>query len=178
MCTRRKWESLQLENFVTQKDISWYSRNCPYPLATHGEPCSVNAHPHYFLPKKLALIHNGIIENYAVLIVPPKVTSLKSSTITEVLVQLIEYMKSCQSGRSAYRRSALNEVIGAYAIAILDKEHPEEIIAARKSSPLVVGVGENEFFAPTSRYYSIVEYTDKVVYLEDGEIAVMNRGRS
>ena len=101
----------------------------------------------------------------------------KSSTDTEVLVQLIEYMKvTNRVDLLTAVQLALNEVIGAYAIAILDKEHPEEIIAARKSSPLVVGIGEDEFFL-ASDATPIVEYTDKVVYLEDGEIAVINRGK-
>ena len=131
------------------------------------------------LPKKLALIHNGIIENYAVLKekLQAKGYVFKSSTDTEVLVQLIEYMKvTNRVDLLTAAQLALNEVIGAYAIAILDKEHPEEIIAARKSSPLVVGIGEDEFFL-ASDATPIVEYTDKVVYLEDGEIAVINRGK-
>ena len=168
---KTKGKVSELENFVTQKDISGTVGIAHTRWATHGEPCSVNAHPHYSSSEKLALIHNGIIENYAVLKekLQAKGYVFKSSTDTEVLVQLIEYMKVAN-------QVDLNEVIGAYAIAILDKEHPEEIIAARKSSPLVVGIGEDEFFL-ASDATPIVEYTDKVVYLEDGEIAVINRGK-
>ena len=176
---KTKGKVSDLENFVTQKDISGTIGIAHTRWATHGEPCSANAHPHYSSSEKLALIHNGIIENYAVLKekLQAKGYVFKSSTDTEVLVQLIEYMKVAnQVDLLTAVQLALNEVIGAYAIAILDKEHPEEIIAARKSSPLVVGIGEDEFFL-ASDATPIVEYTDKVVYLEDGEIAVINRGK-
>lgn len=176
---KTKGKVSELENFVTQKDISGTVGIAHTRWATHGEPCSVNAHPHYSSSEKLALIHNGIIENYAVLKekLQAKGYVFKSSTDTEVLVQLIEYMKvTNRVDLLTAVQLALNEVIGAYAIAILDKEHPEEIIAARKSSPLVVGIGEDEFFL-ASDATPIVEYTDKVVYLEDGEIAVINRGK-
>lgn len=176
---KTKGKVSELENFVTQKDISGTVGIAHTRWATHGEPCSVNAHPHYSSSEKLALIHNGIIENYTVLKekLQAKGYVFKSSTDTEVLVQLIEYMKVAnQVDLLTAVQLALNEVIGAYAIAILDKEHPEEIIAARKSSPLVVGIGEDEFFL-ASDATPIVEYTDKVVYLEDGEIAVINRGK-
>ena len=199
---KTKGKVSDLENFVTQKDISGTIGIAHTRWATHGEPCSANAHPHYSSSEKLALIHNGIIENYAVLKekLQAKGYIFKSSTDTEVLVQLIEYMKvtnqvslltavqTCALPIFEYLKVtnqvslltavqlALGEVIGAYAIAILDKEHPDEIIAARKSSPLVVGIGENEFFL-ASDATPIVEYTDKVVYLEDGEIAVLNLGK-
>ena len=176
---KTKGKVSDLENFVTQKDISGTIGIAHTRWATHGEPCSANAHPHYSSSEKLALIHNGIIENYAVLKekLQAKGYVFKSSTDTEVLVQLIEYMKVAnQVDLLTAVQLALNEVIGAYAIAILDKEHPDEIIAARKSSPLVVGIGENEFFL-ASDATPIVEYTDKVVYLEDGEIAVLNLGK-
>ena len=176
---KTKGKVSELENFVTHKDISGTVGIAHTRWATHGEPCSANAHPHYSSSEKLALIHNGIIENYAVLKekLQAKGYTFKSSTDTEVLVQLIEYMKvTHQVDLLTAVQLALGEVIGAYAIAILDKEHPEEIIAARKSSPLVVGIGEEEFFL-ASDATPIVEYTDKVVYLEDGEIAVINRGK-
>ena len=176
---KTKGKVSELENFVTHKDISGTVGIAHTRWATHGEPCSANAHPHYSSSEKLALIHNGIIENYAVLKekLQAKGYTFKSSTDTEVLVQLIEYMKvTHQVDLLTAVQLALGEVIGAYAIAILDKEHPEEIIAARKSSPLVVGIGEEEFFL-ASDATPIVEYTDKVVYLEDGEIAVLNLGK-
>ena len=177
---KTKGKVSDLENFVTQKDISGTIGIAHTRWATHGEPCSVNAHPHYSSSEKLALIHNGIIENYAVLKekLQAKGYIFKSSTDTEVLVQLIEYMKvTNQVSLLTAVQLALGEVIGAYAIAILDKEHPEEIIAARKSSPLVVGIGKDEFFL-ASDATPIVEYTDKVVYLQDGEIAVIRRDKA
>ena len=176
---KTKGKVSDLENFVTQKDISGTIGIAHTRWATHGEPCSANAHPHYSSSEKLALIHNGIIENYAVLKekLQAKGYIFKSSTDTEVLVQLIEYMKvTNQVSLLTAVQLALGEVIGAYAIAILDKEHPNEIIAARKSSPLVVGIGADEFFL-ASDATPIVEYTDKVVYLEDGEIAVLHLGK-
>ena len=146
-------------------------------MGSHGEPCSENAHPHYSSSENLALIHNGIIENYASLKekLQEKGYSFKSSTDTEVLVQLIEYIKiSNNLDLLSAVQLALGEVIGAYAIAVLEKNHPDEIIAARKSSPLVVGIGQDEFFL-ASDATPIVEYTDKVVYLEDEEIALIRR---
>ena len=176
---KTKGKVSDLENFVTQKDISGNIGIAHTRWATHGEPCSANAHPHYSSSENLALIHNGIIENYAVLKEKLQVKgyTFKSSTDTEVLVQLIEYMKvTNRLDLLTAVQLALREVIGAYAIAVLEKDHPDEIIAARKSSPLVVGIGEDEFFL-ASDATPIVEYTDKVVYLEDEEIAVIHRGK-
>ena len=175
---KTKGKVSELETFVTQKDISGNIGIAHTRWATHGEPCSANAHPHYSSSEHLALIHNGIIENYAVLKekLQAKGYSFKSSTDTEVLVQLIEFIqKSKNTDLLTAVQLALREVIGAYAIAVLDKDNPDEIIAARKSSPLVVGIGEDEFFL-ASDATPIVEYTDKVVYLEDEEIAVIRRG--
>lgn len=166
-----------LESFVTQKDISGNIGIAHTRWATHGEPCSINAHPHYSTSETLALIHNGIIENYAVLKekLQAKGYLFKSSTDTEVLVQLIEYIKTTNHlDLLSAVQLALGEVIGAYAIAVLEKDHPNEIIAARKSSPLVIGIGEDEFFL-ASDATPIVEYTDRVVYLEDEKIAVIRR---
>jgi len=146
--------------------------------ATHGEPSSVNAHPHYSSTKNLALIHNGIIENYAVLKqrLMANGVQFRSDTDTEVLVQLIEYIQIKKNvDLLTAVQLALHEVIGAYAIALLDKNDPSQIIAARKSSPLVIGIGENEFFLGSDAS-PIVEYTDKVVYLDDGNIAVLRLG--
>ena len=176
---KTKGKVSDLENFVTQKDISGNIGIAHTRWATHGEPCSANAHPHYSSSENLALIHNGIIENYAVLKekLQAKGYTFKSSTDTEVLVQLIEYMKVTNHlDLLTAVQLALREVIGAYAIAVLEKDRPDEIIAARKSSPLVVGIGEDEFFL-ASDATPIVEYTDKVVYLEDEEIAVIHRGK-
>lgn len=146
--------------------------------ATHGEPSSVNAHPHYSQSKNLAIIHNGIIENYASLRkkLMEKGITFRSDTDTEVLVQLIEYIQQRKNlDLLTAVQLALHKVIGAYAIALLDKRNPNQIIAARKQSPLVVGIGDNEFFLGSDAS-PIVEYTDKVVYLEDGNIAVIRKG--
>ena len=175
---KTKGKVSDLETFVTQKDISGNIGIAHTRWATHGEPCSVNAHPHYSSSERLALIHNGIIENYAVLKekLQAKGYVFKSSTDTEVLVQLIEYIQVTNHiDLLTAVQLALQEVIGAYAIAVLDKDNPDGIIAARKSSPLVVGIGEGEFFL-ASDATPIVEYTDKVVYLEDEEIALIRRG--
>lgn len=122
--------------------------------ATHGEPSSVNAHPHYSQSKNLAIIHNGIIENYASLRkkLMEKGITFRSDTDTEVLVQLIEYIQQRKNlDLLTAVQLALHEVIGAYAIALLDKRNPNQIIAARKQSPLVVGIGDNEFFLGSTR---------------------------
>ena len=175
---KTKGKVSDLETFVTQKDISGSIGIAHTRWATHGEPCSVNAHPHYSSSERFALIHNGIIENYAALKdkLQAKGYTFKSSTDTEVLIQLIEYIQVINRiDLLTAVQLALKEVIGAYAIAVLDRENPDEIIAARKSSPLVVGIGQDEFFL-ASDATPIVEYTDKVVYLEDEEIAVIRCG--
>ena len=175
---KAKGKVSELEAFAAQKDISGTIGIAHTRWATHGEPCQANAHPHYSSSENLALIHNGIIENYAVLKdkLQKKGYTFRSTTDTEVLVQLIEYFKVTNHlDLLTAVQLALHEVIGAYAIAVLDKSNPDEIIAARKSSPLVVGIGADEFFL-ASDATPIVEYTDKVVYLEDEEIAVIKRG--
>lgn len=168
-----------LEHFVEDKDTSGSIGIAHTRWATHGEPSQVNAHPHYSSSGNLALIHNGIIENYATLKerLQQKGVTFLSNTDTEVLVQLIEYVQlSNKLDLLTALRLALHEVIGAYAIALLDRRQPDTILVARKSSPLVVGIGQDEFFFGSDAT-PIVEYTDKVVYLEDNEIAVMRRGQ-
>ena len=177
---KTKGKVSDLEAFVSQKDVSGTIGIAHTRWATHGEPCQANAHPHFSYSKNLALIHNGIIENYATLKekLQKKGFIFKSSTDTEVLVQLIEFFQlSNHLDLLTAVQLALHEVIGAYAIAVLDKNNPDEIIAARKSSPLVVGIGKDEFFL-ASDATPIVEYTDKVVYLQDGEIAVIRRDKA
>ena len=167
-----------LERFVEDKDISGNIGIAHTRWATHGEPSQVNAHPHYSASGNLALIHNGIIENYATLKerLQQKGISFLSNTDTEVLVQLIEYVQvSNNLDLLTALQLALHEVIGAYAIALVDKRQPDTILVARNSSPLVVGIGDDEFFMGSDAT-PIVEYTDKVVYLEDNEIAVIRRG--
>ncbi len=146
--------------------------------ATHGEPNDVNAHPHFAKGNKLAIIHNGIIENYASLktILLQKGYKFESDTDTEVLINFIEDVRqsnNCSTEEAV--RLALNEVVGAYAIVILDEEKPTQLIAARKGSPLVIGVGTDEYFF-ASDATPIIEYTKEVVYLDDYEIAVVNEG--
>lgn len=167
-----------LEQTVAGKDISASTGIAHTRWATHGEPSTINSHPHTSMSGRLALVHNGIIENYALLKqkLIDKGYVFKSSTDTEVLVQLIDYIQT--EGNLDLLTSvqlALKEVIGAYAIAVIDNNHPETIIAARKSSPLVVGIGEDEYFL-ASDATPIVEYTNKVIYLSDGEIAVLKNG--
>ncbi|MGN0282952.1 MAG: glutamine--fructose-6-phosphate transaminase (isomerizing) [Prevotella sp.] len=166
-----------LVSFCNDKDVSGTIGIAHTRWATHGEPSSLNAHPHYSQSKNLAIIHNGIIENYSQLRsrLQAKDITFISDTDTEVLVQLIEYVqerKQCDLLTAV--QLSLHEVIGAYAIAVLDKRNPDTIIAARNQSPLVVGIGNDEFFL-ASDASPIVEYTDKVVYLEDGNIAVIKR---
>ena len=167
-----------LVEYCSDKDVSGTVGIAHTRWATHGEPSAVNAHPHYSQSKNLAIIHNGIIENYADLKakLQSKGVTFRSDTDTEVLVQLVEYiMERKELDLLTAVQVALYQVIGAYAIAIIDKRHPDQIIAARKQSPLVVGIGDDEFFLGSDAS-PIVEYTDKVVYLEDGNIAVIRRG--
>ena len=167
-----------LTEYCSDKDISGCVGIAHTRWATHGEPSSRNAHPHYSQSHNLAIIHNGIIENYADIkqkLIEKGVT-FQSDTDTEVLVQLVEYvMLKKQISLLEAVQVALYQVIGAYAIAIVDKRDPSQIIAARKQSPLVVGIGDGEFFLGSDAS-PIIEYTDKVVYLEDGNIAVIRLG--
>ncbi len=168
-----------LENFCQSKNVSGSTGIAHTRWATHGEPNDINAHPHYSASGKIALVHNGTIENYNVLKEALQLQGcvFKSETDTEVLVQLIEYIKT--SNRCTLVdavREALKEVIGAYAIAVVDTDNPDTIIGARKSSPLVVGIGDGETFL-ASDATPIIDYTDKVVYLNDDEIAIINRNQ-
>lgn len=174
---KSKGKVAELEHFVEDKDTSGTIGIAHTRWATHGEPNDVNAHPHYSENGSIALIHNGIIENYGVLkaMLAEKGYTFRSETDTEVLVQFIEYLHTenrCTLFEAV--QAALNQVIGAYAIAVLDRTNNDEIIAARKSSPLVVGIGEGEYFL-ASDATPIVEYVKDMVYLNDGEIAVINR---
>ncbi|MDR2844434.1 MAG: glutamine--fructose-6-phosphate transaminase (isomerizing) [Candidatus Symbiothrix sp.] len=166
-----------LEEFCDSKDISATIGIAHTRWATHGEPNNANAHPHYSETENLALIHNGIIENYAVLKeqLMQKGYHFLSNTDTEVLIQLIEYIQTLNHvDVCTALQLALGQVIGAYAIAVMEKGNPDQIIVARKSSPLVLGIGENEFFI-ASDASPIIEYTNKVIYLEDEEIAIVKR---
>ena len=175
---KTKGKVADLEAFCADKDIAGTVGIAHTRWATHGEPSSVNAHPHYSESKNLAIIHNGIIENYAEIKkrLEEKGMHFRSQTDTEVLVQLIEYIQTTRNvDLLTAVQVALHQVIGAYAVALLDKRNPGQIIAARKQSPLVVGIGDGEFYLGSDAS-PIVEYTDKVVYLEDGNIAVLVPG--
>ena len=175
---KAKGKVSELEAFCAEKNIEGGIGIAHTRWATHGEPSSTNAHPHYSESKNLAIIHNGIIENYAEIKkkLIDKGIHFASDTDTEVLVQLVEYVQTKKElDLLTAVQIALNQVIGAYAIAILDKRHPDTIIAARKQSPLVVGIGNDEFFLGSDAS-PIIEFTDKVVYLEDENIAVMKLG--
>ena len=173
---KAKGKVSELEAFCATKDIDGTIGIAHTRWATHGEPNTANAHPHYSESERLAIIHNGIIENYAVLKagLMEQGYTFKSDTDTEVLVQLVEYT---QINRHVDLKTAvqlaLQQVVGAYAIAILDKTHPDTLIAARKGSPLVVGIGEDEYFL-ASDATPIVEYTDQVIYIEDEEVVYIS----
>jgi len=146
--------------------------------ATHGPPCDVNAHPHAGGSGRIALIHNGIIENYEALreLLTHRGHNLVSETDTEVLAHFIEEVQTTTGlDLPDAVRTALKEVVGAYAIVVVDQQHPDRLIAARKSSPLVIGVGENNEFFVGSDATPIVAYTKNVIYLEDEEVATMQR---
>lgn len=174
---KRQGKVSNLEEFAAGQNISGTSGIGHTRWATHGLPNDVNAHPHYSADGKLALIHNGIIENYDSL--RKELINhgyvFKSETDTEVLVHLIDdIMKNEDVNLAEAVRHALQNVVGAYAIVVLSKEHPNQLVAARKSSPLVVGIGNEGDFFLASDATPIVEYTKRVVYLEDEEIAVVD----
>ena len=168
-----------LAAFVKDKNLSGVVGMGHTRWATHGEPNDRNAHPHFSQSKDFAIIHNGIIENYASIKVElvKQGHTFESDTDTEVLVHLIEeiYVKADVALEEAVRL-ALGEVVGAYAIVILSKNDPNKLIAARKGSPIVVGIGKDEFFVASDATPS-VEYTKNVAYLNDGEVAVIADGK-
>ena len=166
-----------LETICNDKDTDASVGIAHTRWATHGEPSDCNAHPHYSEDGNLALVHNGTIENYKLLkdALEEHGCKFHSETDTEVLVQLIEYIKinnKCSLLEAV--REALHQVVGAYAIAVVEKNDPDTIIAARQSSPLVIGIGDDETFL-ASDASPFVEYTKDAVYLNDGEIAVIRR---
>ena len=175
---KEKGKVSELEASASKSNISGTIGIAHTRWATHGEPSQRNSHPHHSGSEELAIIHNGIIENYATIRqnLESKGLSFKSDTDTEVLIQLIEYLKQKNNlDLLTAVQLALHQVIGAYAIAILDKQSPNQIIAARKSSPLVIGIGEGEYYLGSDAT-PFIEYTDKVIYLHDGEIAQITLG--
>ena len=175
---KRKGKVSELEGFAEGKDLSGSTGIGHTRWATHGKPDNINAHPHRSGDGDLVLVHNGIIENYSVLkeALKKQGHTFESETDTEVLVHLIEEIKKQEKlPLEEVVRIALTKVIGAYAIVVIDKNEPNKIVAARKQSPLVIGIGENEYFV-ASDATPIVEHTKHVVYLGDGEIAMVERG--
>ena len=168
----------RLGKFVKDKDINGTIGIAHTRWATHGEPNQINAHPHYSMSKKIAVIHNGIIENYATLKeeLIERGYTFNSDTDTEVLANLIEdVMHNEEVSLQNAVLIALNQVIGAYALVVISEEEPNLLIAARKGSPLVIGIGKDEFYV-ASDATPIIEYTKNVVYLDDEEIAILRRG--
>lgn len=175
---KSKGKVKNLEQYCEGKDISGTIGIAHTRWATHGEPNDVNAHPHYSQTENIALIHNGIIENYLTIkkLLIKEGYSFKSETDTEVLVQAIEYIKKRYnlSLFDAVKRT-LRFVIGAYAIGVIERNNPDVLVAARKGSPLIVGVGEGEFFLGSDAT-PIIEYTSEVIYLNDEEVVKLERG--
>ena len=177
---KKQGKVIELENLVASQDTHGTVGIGHTRWATHGLPNDVNAHPHYSGSENLAIIHNGIIENYASLKEGLKLRGhlFKSETDTEVLIHLIEdIQQNTHVDLTEAVRMALNKVVGAYAIVIIDKNNPDTLIAAKKSSPLVIGIGENNEFYVASDATPIIEYTRNVVYLEDEEIAILTKGK-
>ncbi|HPM30304.1 MAG TPA: glutamine--fructose-6-phosphate transaminase (isomerizing) [Chryseolinea sp.] len=176
---KKKGKVSELEDYLKGKDLNSHIGIGHTRWATHGEPNDTNAHPHYSSTKKLAIIHNGIIENYSSLKkeLIRKGHTFLSETDTEVFIHFIEDIKEnekCSLEEAV--RLALTKVVGAYAIVIISLEEPDLLVAARKGSPLVIGVGKDEFFL-ASDATPIVEYTNEVVYLNEQEIAVIRNGK-
>jgi len=176
---KKKGKVSELEAFLKGKPLDSHIGMGHTRWATHGEPNDENAHPHYSATKKLAIIHNGIIENYSSLKqdLIHKGHTFLSETDTEVFIHFIEDIKekeSCSLDEAV--RLALTKVVGAYAIVVMSLEDPDLLIAARKGSPLVVGIGKGEFFM-ASDATPIIEYTNEVVYLNDQEMAIVNNGK-
>ncbi|TAD94749.1 MAG: glutamine--fructose-6-phosphate transaminase (isomerizing), partial [Bacteroidetes bacterium] len=177
---KKKGKVSELENALQGQNLHANMGMGHTRWATHGEPNDRNAHPHFSSDRKMAIIHNGIIENYSALKkdLINKGHQFLSDTDTEVFIHFIEQIKkdqNCELEEAV--RIALNKVVGAYAIVIISEENQRQIIAARKSSPLVIGIGKDqqEFFI-ASDATPFVEYTQDVVYLEDNQIAVMSKG--
>jgi glutamine---fructose-6-phosphate transaminase (isomerizing) len=177
---KKKGKVQDLEDFIGDRNTHAHVGMGHTRWATHGEPNDVNAHPHYSTSGRIAIIHNGIIENYAALKkhLAARGHKFESDTDTEVFVNLIEDILQDNEGIALAEavRLALHEVVGAYAIVVLSVDDPNQLIAARKGSPLVIGVGEGEFFL-ASDATPIVEYTSDVIYLNDYELAVIKDGK-
>lgn len=176
---KKKGKVSELTAFVKDKDTSGNIGIGHTRWATHGEPNDINSHPHYSQSQNLVMIHNGIIENYNAIkerLIKRGHTFL-SQTDTEVLIHLIEDIKEHEGFKLGHAvLAALNQVIGAYAIVVMDKNDPDTLIAAKKGSPMVIGIGNDDYFI-ASDASPIVEYTKNVVYLEDEQVAIIRRGQ-
>ncbi len=175
---KKKGKVSELEEAVADSDTSGCIGIGHTRWATHGEPNDVNAHPHLSQKGNMAIIHNGIIENYSSLKkeLMSRGHEFKSDTDTEVLIHLVEEIQhntKCEFEEAV--RLALGEVVGAYAIVIVNKDEPDFMIGARKGSPMVLGIGDKEHFI-ASDAAPLVEYTKNVIYLNDGEIAIIKNG--
>ena len=176
---KTKGKVRDLERVAAGQDLSGHIGIAHTRWATHGEPSDVNSHPHYSENHRLALIHNGIIENYRSLKTELERHGyhFQSQTDTEVVIQLIQFMMDSRKvNLEEAVPLALNHVVGAYALVIMDREQPDKLIAARKGSPLIIGVGDNEYFVGSDAS-PIIEYTNKVVYLDEEQIAFIQRGK-
>lgn len=174
---KKRGKVVELEKEVSGKNISGTMGMGHTRWATHGEPNDVNAHPHKSMKGLFTVIHNGIIENFSVLksMLQENGYSFQSETDTEVLANLIEYIYSSGEMEAELAvRLALTKVVGAYGLVVMCSEEPDKIVAARKSSPLVVGVGEGEYFL-ASDATPIVEHTKSVIYLNDEDVAIITR---
>lgn len=175
---KKKGKVSDLLDFCKGKDLTGTIGIGHTRWATHGEPNDVNSHPHYSQTKDLVIIHNGIIENYAVIKerLEKRGHTFLSQTDTEVLIHLIEDIRTHENMKLGHAvMAALKQVNGAYAIVILNKNDPDTLIAAKKGSPMVIGVGNDEYFI-ASDASPIVEYTKNVVYIEDEHVAIIRRG--
>jgi glucosamine--fructose-6-phosphate aminotransferase (isomerizing) len=175
---KRQGKVGELEDYCKDKDVFGNTGIAHTRWATHGEPNNENAHPHCSSDGKMALIHNGIIENYQLLKTEliNRGHTFSSETDTEVLIHLIEDIKKNENVElSEAVRLALSQVVGTYAIIVISVEDPHTLVVARKGSPLIIGFGQDEFYV-ASDGSAIVEYTDKVVYLDDEEIAILTKG--
>ena len=176
---KSKGKVKNLEEYCVGKDVSGTMGIAHTRWATHGEPNDLNAHPHYSQSENIALIHNGIIENYLAIkkMLVREGYTFKSDTDTEVLVQAIEYIKKRYDlTLSEAVQRTLKFVIGAYAIGVIEKNKPDCLVAARKGSPLIVGIGEGEFFLGSDAT-PIIEYTSNVIYLNDEEVVLLQRNK-
>ena len=173
-----KGKVADLEAFVAGKNIDGTIGIAHTRWATHGEPNDINAHPHFSQSKKISIIHNGIIENYKILKeeLVSRGYEFVSDTDTEVVAHLIEDIKKNEQVDLVEAvRIALNQVVGAYAIVVISQDEPDLLIAAKKGSPMVIGIGDSEFIV-ASDATPIIEYTRKVVYLDDEDMAILRRG--